>query len=34
VGEGEAEKDRPALAGGIVTFRHDVRNAVCNRVMI
>jgi acyl dehydratase len=28
------KKDRPALGGGIVTFRHDVRNAVGNRVMI
>jgi acyl dehydratase len=27
------KKDRPARAGGIVTFRHDVRNAVGNRVM-
>jgi hypothetical protein len=34
MGEGEAEKDRPELAGGIVTFRHDVRNAVGNRVMV
>jgi acyl dehydratase len=29
-----AKKDHPALGGGIVTFRHDVRNAVGNRVMI
>ena len=28
------KKDRPALGGGIVTFRHDVCNAVGNRVMI
>ena len=28
------KKDRPTLGGGIVTFRHDVRNAVGNRVMI
>jgi acyl dehydratase len=28
------KKDRPALGGGIVTFRHDVRNAAGNRVMI
>ena len=28
------KKDRPALGGGIVTFRHDVRNAVGNRVII
>jgi acyl dehydratase len=28
-----AKKERPALGGGIVTFRHDVSNAVGNRVM-